>query len=147
MAPIQQCMQNVHRLSQNLKMNAKNAKAGVQDQIAKCKKMLDAMEDKLLREINAEACKKTAVLEGQANELDAVIENFQTACSFANKTVQYASDVEMMLARKAITERLVKLGQTEVHTESKSDDKLKYDASMDEYEKCLSGGFMGKVIT
>ena len=148
MAPIQQCIQSVHHLTHNVKMNAQNAKAGVKDQIAKYKKMLDAIEDKLLREINAEACKKSAVLEGQAKELDAVIERFQTACSFANKTVQYANDVEMMLATKFITSRLVKLGQTEVYTEPKSDDKLRYDASpMEDFEKCLDGGFLGKVTT
>ena len=148
MAPIQQCIQSVYHLTHNVKINAQNAKAGVHDQIAKCKKMLDAIEDKLLREINAEACKKSAVLEGQAKELDAVIERFQTACYFATKTVKYANDVEMMLARKLVTERLVELGQTEVHTEPKSDDKLRYDASpMEEFEKCLDGGFLGKVIT
>ena len=124
---INESLNHISFLQQRLSHNADNAKENIQNEIRRLRAKLDRAEEEMMLEIDKEASRKAFLLKKQEQQLKLAVEKFATASSFMNKTVSFASDVEVTLIRKFIHNRVKDLEDIHVETKPKCNDKISQD--------------------
>ena len=122
--PLKESLDHVDHLQENLFHNSENAKGNLHREFEKLREKLSLAEEEMMLDINKETQRKAFQLKRQEEELKLNIEKFATASSFLNKTVAFASDVEVTLIRKVIQDRMKCLGDIHIDTIPQCNDKI-----------------------
>ncbi|XP_006822904.1 E3 ubiquitin-protein ligase TRIM45-like [Saccoglossus kowalevskii] len=132
----------VTELSSELHQNEEAAKKEIETHAANIVEKVKKEANRLCGDVRRKCLAKESVLKMQENELSSVIRQIDTACVYCDNMVKHGTEVEILLAKQKMEDRLVQLISIENNYEPEENSHLQFVPNTN-----FSRGFIGTVLS